>query len=411
MERRSILAVGALGLAMGLAGPAAAQQQKPILIGVNTAIQLQVGRDAVNAVKMAIDEINEKGGVLGRKFEMVVADEGEAATDGPKTGIAAVNKLTGDNKVDVLIGGYDSGVTLGELPHISRAKTIFIGIGSASPAIQAKVKENYEQYKYIFRANPISSAKQAAALLDFITGKLKGELGYNKISIIGENAKWVQDMVPFLKKGATDAGIEVPMAEFFDPQTADFSPIFSKVKDSGSQYLLIILSHAASDVFVKQWSDAKVPVPIGGIDVKSQDANFFERVGGKALGEVTANFVIRAPLTPKTEAWWDKFVKLYGAAPVYTASGAYDATYIYKEAVERAKSTKADDVVKELEKTDYVGIPGRIVFDEVHDVKNGPGFINLLFVQWQEGGKRAVVWPKEAAKGNKMMNPPWLAQN
>ena len=65
------------------------------------------------------------------------------------------------------------------------------------------------------------------------------------------------------------------MAEFFDVQTTDFSPIFSKVKDSGSQYLIVIISHAASDVFVKQWYDAKVPVPIGGIDVKSMDADFF----------------------------------------------------------------------------------------------------------------------------------------
>jgi branched-chain amino acid transport system substrate-binding protein len=412
MQRRHLLRCAtAAVLAAGLAAPALAQQQKPILIGVNTAIQLQVGRDAVNAAKMAIDEINEKGGVLGRKLEMVVADEGEAASEGPKVGIAAVNKLTGDNKVDVLIGGYDSGVTLAELPHIARAKTIFLGIGSASPAIQAKVKENYNQYKYFFRVNPINSAKQANALLNFITGKLKGELGYKKISILGENAKWVQDMVPFLKKGATDAGIEVPMAEFFDPQTADFSPIFSKVKESGSQYLLVILSHAASDVFVKQWYDAQVPVPIGGIDVKSQDANFFERVGGKAVSEVTTNFVIRAPLTEKTEPWWDKFVKLYGTAPVYTASGAYDAVYIYAAAVERAKSTKADDVIKELEKTDHVGIPGRIVFDELHEVKDGPGFINELFVQWQEDGKRAVVWPKEMAKDAKMANPPWIRTN
>ena len=178
MQRRSLFsATLALGLLAGAAPVALAQSDKPILIGINTAIQLQVGRDAVNAAKMAIDELNEKGGVLGRKFEMVVADEGEAATDGPKTGIAAVNKLTGDNKVDVLIGGYDSGVTLGELPHIVRAKTIFLGIGSASPAIQAKVKENYDQYKYIFRVNPINSAKQANALLNFISGKLKGELG------------------------------------------------------------------------------------------------------------------------------------------------------------------------------------------------------------------------------------------
>src|SRR5215469_14285650 len=322
--------------------PATAQETKPIKIGVNTAIQLQVGRDAIDAVKMAVDEINAKGGVLGRKFEMVVADEGEAASEGPKVGIAAVNKLTGEDHVDVLIGGYDSGVTLGELPHIARAKTIFLGIGSASPAIQQKVKDDYEHYKYLFRVNPINSAKQANALLDFISGKLKGELGYKKIAILGENAKWVQDMVPAIKKGAESAGLEVPLAEFFDVQTADFSPIFAKIKNAGAQYIILIISHGASDVFVKQWYDAKVPVPVGGIDVKSMDANFFERVGGKSIAEVSANFVVRAPLTPTTVAWWDKFLKLYNRAPVYSAPGAYDAVHIYAEAVRRAGGTDTD---------------------------------------------------------------------
>jgi branched-chain amino acid transport system substrate-binding protein len=399
-----------LMVATGPADRAQAQQTNPIRIGVNTAIQAQVGRDAIDSVKMAIDEINTQGGLLGRKLEMVVADEGEAASDGPKVGIAAVNKLTSEDHVDVLIGGYDSGVTLGELPHIARAKTIFLGIGSASPAITQKVKDDYDHYKYIFRVNPINSARQSQALLGFITGKLKGELGYNKISIIGENAKWVQDMVPAIKKGAQDAGIEVPLAEFFDVQTADFSPLFAKVKDSGSQYLLIIISHAASDVFVKQWFDAKVPVPIGGIDVKGMDANFFDRVGGKSIAEVSANFVIRAPLTPVTVPWWDKFVSLNKRPPVYTAAGAYAATYIYADAVKRAGTTETDAVIKELEKTDHVGPAGRVQFDDRHDVKDGPGFVNLLFVQWQPDGSRAVVWPKELVTG-KMINPPWLAQN
>src|SRR5580704_2161502 len=325
-------------------------EDKPIVIGVNTAIQLQVGRDAIDATKLAIDEINAKGGVIGRKLEMVVADEGEAAADGPKMGIAAVNKLTGEDHVNVLLGGYDSGVTLGELPHIIRAKTIFLGIGSASPAIQNKVKDDYDHYKYIFRVNPINSAKQAKGLVDFISGKLKGELGYQKISIIGENAKWVQDVVPALKKGAEDAGMTVPLAEFFDVQTADFSPLFSKVKDNGSQYLLIILSHAASDVFVKQWYDAKVPVPIGGIDVKGQDANFFDRVGGKSIAETVTVGLIPAPLSAKTMPFWDKFNATYGRPPVYTAPGAYDAVHAYAAAVIRAKTTEAEPVIKELEK-------------------------------------------------------------
>jgi branched-chain amino acid transport system substrate-binding protein len=140
------------------------------------------------------------------------------------------------------------------------------------------------------------------------------------------------------------------------------------------------------------------------------DANFFERVGGKAIGEVTANFVLRAPLTPKTIAWWDKFLELNKRAPVYTAGGAYDAVHIYAEAIKRAGGTETDGLIKELEKTDFVGVRGRVQFDELHEVKDGLGFVNELFVQWQQGGERVVIWPKELATG-KMINPPWLAQN
>jgi branched-chain amino acid transport system substrate-binding protein len=405
LKRITPVIAGSALIAAALTVPARAED-KPILLGINTALQLQVGRDTLDGVRMAVEEINAKGGVLGRKLEVVTADEGES----PKEGVAAVNKLTGDNNVNVLIGGYDSGVTLAELPHISRAQTIFLGTGSASPSIQQKVKDDYANYKYLFRVNPINSAKQAASLMDFIKGKLKGDLGYSKISILGENAKWVQDMVPYLKKNATEAGLEVPFAEFFDPQTADFSPIFAKVKDSGSQYLLIILSHAASDVFVKQWYDAKVPVPIGGIDVKSQDADFFKRVGGKAVSEVTTNFVLRKPITEKSIPWWDAFIKKYNRAPVYSAAGAYDAVYVYADAVTRAKTTDTDAVIKELEKTDYVSPRGRVKFDALHEVQDGPGNVNVIYVQWQADGERAVVWPKEVASG-KMIDPPWMMKN
>ena len=394
----SIVSAGAL-----LSTAPATAQQPPIKIGVPTSIQLQVGRDTQNAIKMALEDINGKGGLLGRKLEMVAADE----TENPEQGIAAIKKLTADDKVDVLIGGYTSGVTLAQLPHISNAKTIYLGVGAASPAITAKVKSDYDNYKYIFRVAPIHAGHQARALVDFINGKLKGEMGLKKVAIVGENAKWVQDLVPILKKGAIDGGTEVPMAEFFDTSTSDFSPLFAKVKASGAQYLIVILSHASSDIFVKQWHDAQVPIPIGGIDVKSQDADFFTRVSGKALGETVGLFATRAELTPKTIPFWDEFTKRFGTAPVYTGVGAYDAIYVYAEAVKRANSVEPDKVIKELEKTDYVGIAGKVQFDQVHDVKQGPGLQNLLFAQWQKDGARIVVWPKEAATG-KMIPPPWM---
>jgi len=109
----------------------------------------------------------------------------------------------------------------------------------------------------------------------------------------------VQDLVPLLKKGATEAGADVRLTEFFDTQTSDFSPLLAKVKDSGAQYLVVILSHASSDVFAKQWYDSRFPMPYGGIDVKSMDGDFCERVGGKSVGEMAANFAVRAPLTPR----------------------------------------------------------------------------------------------------------------
>jgi branched-chain amino acid transport system substrate-binding protein len=124
LKRITPVIAGSALIAAALTVPARAED-KPILLGINTALQLQVGRDTLDGVRMAVEEINAKGGVLGRKLEVVTADEGES----PKEGVAAVNKLTGDNNVNVLIGGYDSGVTLAELPHISRAQTIFLGTG------------------------------------------------------------------------------------------------------------------------------------------------------------------------------------------------------------------------------------------------------------------------------------------
>lgn len=210
-----------------------------------------------------------------------------------------------------------------------------------------------------------------------------------------------------LKKGIVDAGLDLRMAEFFDAQTTDFSPLLSKAKDSGAQFLVVLLSHTSSDTFVKQWYDARVPLPIGGIDTKSQDADFYQRLGGKAISEITTANAVRAPVTPKTIPFWDAFVKRNNRTPVYTAPGAYDATYLYAEAVERAKSTNAEIVIPQLEKTGYIGTIGRIAFDDAHDVRAGPDYVNVRFSQWQDKGARVLVWPKNLRTGALIM-PPWM---
>ncbi len=241
----------------------------------------------------------------------------------------------------------------------------------------------------------------------FISEFLGKELGLKKIAIVGENAKWVQDLVPILKKGAIEAGADVTFTELFDTQTSDFSPLFSKARDSGAQFLTVILSHASSDIFAKQWHDSQFPMPYGGIDVKSMDGDFCERIGGKSVSQIAANFAVRAPLTPKTIPFFDEFKKRTNRVPVYTALGANDAVYMYAEAVAKAGSTEADAVIKALEPASYIGIAGQMEFDENHDVKAGGKHPNLLFAQWRPDCSREVVFPT-ALRTAEPISPPWI---
>ncbi|MEN3297006.1 MAG: branched-chain amino acid transport system substrate-binding protein, partial [Burkholderiales bacterium] len=137
------------------------------------------------------------------------------------------------------------------------------------------------------------------------------------------------------------------------------------------------------------------------------DGDFFDRVGGKSISQVAANFAVRAPLTPKTIPFFDEFKKRTGRVPVYTAYGAYDSVHAYAQAVERAKGFDTNAIIKELEKTSMPGIGGQLEYDEAHDVKAGGKNNNLLFAQWQDKGNRVVVWPKELRNG-KMIMPPWM---
>jgi branched-chain amino acid transport system substrate-binding protein len=236
---------------------------------------------------------------------------------------------------------------------------------------------------------------------------LIGELGFKKIAIVGENEKWVQDLMPILKKGAASAGADIRMTELFNAGTSEFSALLSKVRASNAQFLLVILSHASSDTFARQWYDAKMPVPYGGLDVKSMDGDFFERVEGNSISEIAVNYAVRIPLTNKTVPFFDEFRKRTGREPVYTAFGAYDAVYAYVGAAERANSLDTDAIIEALEKTSMAGIAGTVEFDDTHDVKAGGKYGNLLFVQWQDQGNRVVVWPRELRSG-KFIMPPWM---
>ena len=401
-----ILRAFAIAPAAGMvaAAFAATPQDPPIRIGVPTALETQAGRDAIDSMQLAVDEINARAGLLGRKVELVIADE----LAEPRAGIDAIRKLTAQDKVDVLIGGHTSAVTMMQLPHISRARTVYMGVGAASPAITERVRQDYDMFKYVFRVSPINAAHQARALADFVSGFVLTELAVRRLAIVGEDSKWVGDLVPLLRKAVTEAGADVSLTELVDTDTQDFSPLLARLVDSGAQFLVVILAQAASDVLVQQWYDARVPVPMGGIDLKGMDPDFFARVGGKAVSQITGMLSVRSALTARSVIYYDAFARRTGrSTPVYTGPGAYDAVHVWAEAVRRAKTTEAEAVIRELERTDYLGVQGRIRFDDAHDVKAGQGLVSFVFAQWQDNGERVIVWPKELRTG-KWVLPPWM---
>jgi branched-chain amino acid transport system substrate-binding protein len=375
-----------------------------IRIGTLGPVLLVPGIGIHNAAKMAVEEINAAGGIHGKKIELFIGD-----TEGkPEKGITAMKKLVLEDKVDVLVGCFSSGVALALQPYLAKYKIVHIATGTASIALTNNVKKNYKRYKYFFRNMINSDIRQQKWAAKFLKEFVHGKLGYTKFAILAENTKWVQNYAPNLRKDVEDAGLDVVFYEMFDIDVKDFSPTFVKIKSKGAQWIAQIVSHAASIPLTKAWQDTK-PAPMGLCNVAAMDSKYWEMTGGKCLYEITYNFIARAPLTEKTIPFWDKYVKKFGTNPVYTTGFTYDTIYMVAEVIRQKRSLKSDDIIEGLENISYKGVlHPQIGFDkETHDLLEGRYVMPM--VQWQQGGKQVVIWPEQFKTGE-YVSPHWWKQ-
>ena len=403
-RRLSLVCIFAVVVGCMVIGPAfesvfAADKVK---IGIIGPLQIRPGKAMKQGAMIAAEEINAAGGILGRQVELFYADEEFT----PEKGITALKKLAIQNKVNVVVGGFTSGITLAQMPFLSRYKLIYLGAGAASSTITGLVKKDYEKNKYFFRVGILKDQLLAFDMGNFMVNFFGKKHGVTKVAILAEKAKWTEGLGGFLTDFFNKNGMKVVMAEFFDVKTNDFSPIFSKVKKSGAELVVELHSHV-SEIFIKQYYDQRVPLPIGGISLASQSSDFWERSGGKCVGEITSNFVYRIPISPKTIPFWDKYVKRWGEDPLITATGVYDGLYVYKDAVERAGTFEHDKLIPALEKTNMVAALGRIAFDADHDLKYGPDYVTINWAQWQEGGKLTILAPENRINGEPKF-PEWV---
>jgi len=389
-----LLGVAALGLVATAGGASGAETLK---IGVIAEAQAIAGASIPQAAQLAADEINAKGGVDGRKIEIVSYDNHSSSADSVRAFQRAVN----EDKVNAVIASYISEVVLALEPWASRLKTPFITPGAASNEISKSVHADYEKNKYTFHGY-LTSAALALSVCDAAKDLLVDQKHMKTAVIMSEDAAWTKPLDVGYEECLPKIGLKVLDHIRFSPDTTDFTPIFNKIEGSKPDVIITGISHVGVQPTV-QWKNQQVPIPMFGISSQATNETFGKDTNDAAEGVLYQG--VSGPnvaVTPKSVPFADGFKKRYGNYPSYAGYTAYDEVYYIADAVKRAGSTEADKLVAALEKTDWEGTIGRVQFygkDDpfTHSIKYGKGLITGLMLQWQSG-KQVSVWPNDVAK-------------
>ncbi|MBT8351745.1 MAG: ABC transporter substrate-binding protein [Deltaproteobacteria bacterium] len=415
---RIIIVVAAIVFVAGFFNNALAK--KSIVIGCPLSTAYLYGWDAERGVKLAVEEINAKGGVNvgGQKlpFTVEVIDTRDLEPGVPVSeALLAVEKLILDKKADFLIGGpVRSEAALAAMSLLSKYKKVsIVTTGVLTPKYHAMVAKQYDKFKYCFRIH--GEAKQLVGEMFANFGELKQKHGFNNLFIIAQDVSHARGAANIMKKIATKKGWNVTGVEIYPTGATDFSMGLLKAKKTKSEIINIWMDMPESAILLKQWYDMKIPaLPFGSTLAAAEQPGFWKATKGK--GEYTLCNVVNAGnapsnATPWTMKFYNAYAKRWGVEPEgLGTSSSYMAIHVLKDAIERAGSLDSDKVVTELEKTDVMGVYGRLRFDpKSHQVIPAAdpkdGAVGSI-LQWQNGN-RVVVYPKSIAVGSIQL-PPWM---
>ena len=391
-------AIGALAVAGALAaGPA--QAADPIKIGVISEAQSVAGSSIAPGAQLAAEEINAKGGIDGRKIEIVVYDNHSSSAES----VRAFQRAVSEDKVNAVIASYISEVVLALEPWAGRLKTLMITPGAASDVITQNIAKDYDHLKYTFHGY-LTSSSLAGLVCDAAKDLLVDPYKMKSAVIMSEDAAWTTPLDAGYEKCLPEIGLKVVDHIRMSPDTTDFTPIFNKIEGDKPDVIITGISHVGTQPTV-QWKSQQVPIPMFGISSQATNSTFWKDTNGAVEG-VFYNAVSGpdVAVTPKTLPFVSAYQKKFGNFPSYAGYTSYDDVYMIVDAIKRAGGTDPDKMVDAMEKMDYVGTIGHVAFKpkgdpNPHALKTGKGFITGLMLQWQDG-KQVNIWPKELAVGS-----------
>jgi branched-chain amino acid transport system substrate-binding protein len=382
MSRRSILTLIIGVLALVAAGVDAVGANSEVVFG--GAIS-QTGRFAepagrqVNSIKMWVDEVNARGGILGRKIKLVLLDD----KSDTQTAVKLYEKLITEDKVDVLLAPYSSAITEAVANVNERYKMPFVAYGAASSPIWEKGR------KYIFSIVAIAEDYQKGAVY------LAKQIGVKKVAIIGEDSLFPRQSGIGAKQWASKLGIQVVLEENYPQKQTDFTALLQKIKAAGADAILSNSYFADAAAQVRQMRELNLNFKLFSSTVGPSLPNFAEQLGPTA--EYVLGFSQWEPLPdvlkhPGMKEFITEYEKRYNEKPNYHAGGTYGSLQVTEAAIKKAGSFDNQKIRDALASIDVKTVFGRYkVNDKGMNEHEGLTFQILK-------GQRRVVWPDKWAE-------------
>ncbi len=330
-----------LAAAFGAAGITAALAADPIKIGLSgpfTGGSSAMGVSMRDGVKLAVEEINKKGGVMGRPIAIVERDD-EAKNE---VGVQVAQELINKEKVVATVGFINTGVSLASQRFYQEAEIPVMN----NVATGTAVSKQFPAPNYIFRTSANDNVQSAMIVEEAI-----GRKGFKKVAILADSTNYGQFGKDDLVKALTAKGVTPVAIEKFNVKDTDMTSQLLKAKEAGAEAVLTYaigpeLAQIANGMAKLGW---KVPM-IGSWTLSM--GSFIDPAGANGDGAMMPQTFIQAPTTPKRKA----FIEAYQAAykidripsPVSAAQG-YDSVYILAAAIEQAKSTDGPKIREALE--------------------------------------------------------------
>ncbi|MDP4026155.1 ABC transporter substrate-binding protein [Methylobacterium sp. NEAU 140] len=359
---------GLAGLALGAAAVAgsalAADVIKLGMIAPLTGGAAETGRYQMNGARLAVEQINKAGGLLGRAVELAIEDD---QTTNPGA-VNAFNRLANDSRVVAFLAPIRSTQVHAIAPAIARtAKPV--AFGGTDPKL-TRLKN-----PWLFRFRP-NDEISAGAIVEFGTDVLQRK----HWAIVHATDAFGTSSANLLVTALRGRGITPTTVQGFTTATQDFTPIVLAVKNSGAD---IMVSFATADtdqaILAKQLKQFGVELPwIGSASIVSATA--MKLAGADLYGTYgLSDYAVEA--SPEATAFAGAYKAAYGAVPDFFASWAYDAVTVLAQAIKAANSTDPQAMRKALLETrGFKGAEGTYDFDA-----DGDGLHSYNIVQNRDG--------------------------